>query len=192
MKRFGKAWFEEKSSYAHVTSSRKEYAYDGPAVKCHCNKLAPRDTSWSDLNPGRRFYGRCCDFFKWYGGKMCDRATELLRQLRDSERNLLKENLALRKNAMDLIAFDGNHNGGSSVVGIEVEGGRSICGVEEEVALRKKMLTMKQKIKVMKKEKSMYKILFSYSLLCIVCISIGFFFGSSGKRHMQLAVSNVD
>ncbi|KAH1128633.1 hypothetical protein J1N35_000011 [Gossypium stocksii] len=110
-----------------------------------------------------------CDFFKWYDGKMCDRMTELLRQLRDSEQNLWKENLALRKNAMDLIAFDGNHNGGSSVVGIKVEGGRSICGVEEEVALRKKMLTMKQKIKVMKKEKSI-----------------------SGKRHMQLAVSNVD
>ncbi|KAH1081728.1 hypothetical protein J1N35_021489 [Gossypium stocksii] len=140
---------KKKSSYAHVTSSRKEYAYDGPAVKCHCNKLAPRDTSWSDLNPGRRFYG--CSNFRWYDGKMCDRATELLRQLRDSERNLLKENLAHRKNAMDLIAFDGNHNGGSSVVGIKVEGGRSICGVEEEVALRKKMLTMKQKIRVMKK-----------------------------------------
>lgn len=41
---------------------------------------------------------------------MCDRATELLRQLRDSERNLLKDNLALRKNAMDLVNFDGNHN----------------------------------------------------------------------------------
>ncbi|KAH1120539.1 hypothetical protein J1N35_003699, partial [Gossypium stocksii] len=68
---------------------------------------------------------------------------------------------------MDLIAFDGNHNSGSSVVGIEVKGGRSMCGVEEEVALRKKMLTMKQKIKVMKKEKSMYKILFSCSLLCM-------------------------
>ncbi|KAH1082169.1 hypothetical protein J1N35_021930 [Gossypium stocksii] len=189
---------KKKSSYAYVTSSRKEYAYDGPAVKCHCNKLAPRDASWSDLNPGRRFYGCLnfrdggCDFFKWYDGKMYDHATELLHRLRDSERNLLKENLALRKYAMDLIAFDGNHNGGSSVVDIEVEEGRSICGVEEEVALRKKMLTMKQKIKVMKKEKSMYKILFSCSLLCIVCISIGFFFGSSGKRHMQLAVSNVD
>ncbi|KAK5775561.1 hypothetical protein PVK06_043462 [Gossypium arboreum] len=48
-----------------------------------------------------------CDFFKWYDGKMCDRATELLRQLRDSERNLLKDNLALRKNAMDLVTFDG-------------------------------------------------------------------------------------
>ncbi|KAH1056785.1 hypothetical protein J1N35_034850 [Gossypium stocksii] len=106
---------KRKSSYANViTSSQKEYAYDGPAVKCHCNKLAPRDTSWSDLNPRRRFYG-CSNFW---------------------------ENLALRKNAMDLIAFDGNHNGGSSAIGIKVEG--------------------------------------------------GFFFGSSGKRHMQLAVANVD
>ncbi|PPR80419.1 hypothetical protein GOBAR_AA40294 [Gossypium barbadense] len=134
---------KKKSSYANVvTSSWKEYAYDRPAVKCHCNKLAPRETSWSDLNSGRRFYG-CSDFR--YDGKMCDRATELLRQLPDSERNLLKDNLALRKNAMDLVAFDGNHNGGSSAVDIEVEGGRSICGVEGEVALRKKMLTMKQK-----------------------------------------------
>ncbi|KAH1045769.1 hypothetical protein J1N35_036553 [Gossypium stocksii] len=190
---------KKKSSYANVvTSSQKEYTYDGRAVKCHCNKLAPRDTSWRDLNLGRSFYG-CSDFrdngydfFKWYDGKMCARATELLHQLRDSERNLLKENLALRKNAMELIAFDGNHNGGSSAVGIEVEGGRIICGVEGEVALKKKMLTMKQKIKVIKKEKSMYKILFYCSMLCIVCIIIGFFFGSSGKRHMQLAVSNVD
>ncbi|PPS19545.1 hypothetical protein GOBAR_AA01026 [Gossypium barbadense] len=158
---------KKKSSYANVvTSSLKEYAYDGPTVKCHYNKLAQRDTSWSDLNLGRRFYGCSdfrdggCDFFKWYDSKKCDCATELLRQLRDSERNLLKDNLAHRKNVMDLFAFDGNHNGGSSVVDIEVEGGRSICGVEGEVALRKKMLTMKQKIKVIKKEKSMYKILF--------------------------------
>ncbi|KAH1089494.1 hypothetical protein J1N35_016751 [Gossypium stocksii] len=93
----------------------------------------------------------------WYDGKMCDRATELLRQLCDSERNHLKDNLALRKNAMVLVAFDGNHNSGSSDVDIEVEGGRSICGVEGEVALRKKILTMKQKIKVIKKEKSMYR-----------------------------------
>ncbi|KAK5845763.1 hypothetical protein PVK06_001982 [Gossypium arboreum] len=121
---------KKKSSYANVvTSSRKEYAYDRPAVKCHCNKLPPRDTLWSDLNPGRRFYGCSdfrdggCDFLKWYNGKMCDHATELLHELRDSERNLLKDNLALRKNVMDLVAFDGNHNGGSSVVDIEVEGG---------------------------------------------------------------------
>ncbi|PPD77665.1 hypothetical protein GOBAR_DD25402 [Gossypium barbadense] len=165
---------KKKSPYTNdVTSSQKKYAYDRPTVKYHCNKLAPIDTSWSDLNPGRRFYGCSdfrdggCDFFKWYNWKMCDRVIELLRQLHDSERNLLKDNLALRKNAMDLVAFDGNHNGGSSVVGIEVEGSRSICGVEGEVALRNKMLTMKQKIKVIKKK-------------------------NSGKRHMQLAVANVD
>ncbi|KAH1047903.1 hypothetical protein J1N35_038687 [Gossypium stocksii] len=29
----------------------------------------------------------------------------------------------LRKNVMDLVTFDGNHNGGSSAAGIEVEGG---------------------------------------------------------------------
>ena len=104
----------------------------------------------------------------------------------------MKDNLALRKNVMNLVAFDGNHNGGSSVVGIEVEGSRSICGVEGKVALRNKMLTMRQKIKVIKKEKSMYKILFACAVLCIVCITIGFFFSSSGKRHMQLAVANVD
>ncbi|KAH1122522.1 hypothetical protein J1N35_005682 [Gossypium stocksii] len=58
----GSNGLKKKSSYANVvTSSRKEYAYNGPAVKCHCNKLAPRDTSWRDLNSGRRFYG-CSDF----------------------------------------------------------------------------------------------------------------------------------
>ncbi|PPD83133.1 hypothetical protein GOBAR_DD19932 [Gossypium barbadense] len=113
---------KKRSSYANiVTSSRSKYVYDGPA------------------DGG-------CDFFKWYD--MCDRATELLRQLCDGERNVLKDNLALRKNVMDLIAFDGNHNGGSSAIDIEVEGGRSICGVEGEVALKKQMLTMKQKLKL--------------------------------------------
>ncbi|KAH1091852.1 hypothetical protein J1N35_019109 [Gossypium stocksii] len=32
---------KKKSTYANVvTSSRKEYAYDRPAIKCHCNKFA--------------------------------------------------------------------------------------------------------------------------------------------------------
>ncbi|KAK5792966.1 hypothetical protein PVK06_034099 [Gossypium arboreum] len=121
---------KKKLSYANIVISlQSEYVYDGPAVKCHYNKLAPRDTLWSDLNPRWRFYGCLdfrdggCDFFKCYDGKMCDRATELLRQLRDSERNLLKVNLALRKKVMDLVTFDGNHNGGSIVDDIEVEGG---------------------------------------------------------------------
>ncbi|PPD87521.1 hypothetical protein GOBAR_DD15545 [Gossypium barbadense] len=81
---------KKKSSYANiVTSSRNEYVYDGLAIKFHYNRLAPRDTSWSDLHLGRRFYGYSgfqdggCDFFKWYDGKMCDHAAKLLYQLRD-------------------------------------------------------------------------------------------------------------
>ncbi|KAH1047535.1 hypothetical protein J1N35_038319 [Gossypium stocksii] len=96
---------KKKSSYANiVTSSRKEYVYDGPTIKCHCNKLAPIDTSWSDLNLRRKFYD-CSDF---------------------------RDNLALRKKVMDLIAFDGNHNGDSSAIDIEVE------GVDQFVVLKEK------------------------------------------------------
>ncbi|KAH1031033.1 hypothetical protein J1N35_043207, partial [Gossypium stocksii] len=73
---------------------------------------------------------------------------------------------------MDLAAFDCSHNGGSSAIDIEVEGGRLVCSVEGELALRNKMMTMKQKMSIIKKEKSMYTILFCYSMLCIVCITI--------------------
>ncbi|KAH1130311.1 hypothetical protein J1N35_001689 [Gossypium stocksii] len=93
---------------------------------------------------------------------------------------------------MNLVAFDGSHNGGSSGVETEVEECRLVYGVEGELALRNKMMTMKQKMKVIKKEKSMYKILFSCFMLCILHIAIGFFIVSSGKRHMQLSVGNVD
>ncbi|XVF71180.1 hypothetical protein PTKIN_Ptkin12aG0015700 [Pterospermum kingtungense] len=44
-----------------VTSSHREYIYDGEECFCQCKKLAPRRTSWTDANPGRRFYG-CADF----------------------------------------------------------------------------------------------------------------------------------
>ncbi|KAK5794926.1 hypothetical protein PVK06_036179 [Gossypium arboreum] len=71
---------------------------------------------------------------------------------------------------MDLVVFDGSHNGVSSTVDTEVEEGRPVCGVEGKLALRNKMMTMKQKMKVIKKEKSI----------------------SSDKKHMQLAVGNVD
>ncbi|PPD98636.1 hypothetical protein GOBAR_DD04340 [Gossypium barbadense] len=80
-------------------------------------------------NSERRFYGCSdfldggCDFFKWYDGQMCDCTIELLRQLRDSKLNLLKDNLALRNKVMDLDAFDGSHNGGNSAVDTELEGG---------------------------------------------------------------------
>ncbi|KAH1039355.1 hypothetical protein J1N35_041098 [Gossypium stocksii] len=97
----------EKLPYSKlVSSSRWEFVYDEEKRRCFCNKLAPRETSWSDLNPGRRYYG-CpnfrvggCGFFKWYDDKLCNRANEVIRELHDSKRKLAKENTRLRKQIM--------------------------------------------------------------------------------------------
>ncbi|XP_058733936.1 uncharacterized protein LOC131605617 [Vicia villosa] len=37
--------------------------------KCHCGLDAPLMTSWTDTNPGRRFYG--CGMYKLQGFKKC-------------------------------------------------------------------------------------------------------------------------
>ena len=50
------------SSMASTSNSRRsDYEYDGPVKYCYCNvrgcKLkAPLKTSWTDENPGRRFF----------------------------------------------------------------------------------------------------------------------------------------
>ncbi|KAH1108144.1 hypothetical protein J1N35_011912 [Gossypium stocksii] len=38
-----------------------------------------------------------CGFFKWYDDKLCNKANEVILELRDSERKLAKENTKLRK-----------------------------------------------------------------------------------------------
>ncbi|KAK5845219.1 hypothetical protein PVK06_001379 [Gossypium arboreum] len=94
----------EKFPYSKlVSSSRGKFVYDEEKRRCFCNKLAPRETLWSDLNLGRRYYG-CSDFwvggyeiFKCYDNKMCNRVNEVIRELRDSKRKLAKEKIRLRK-----------------------------------------------------------------------------------------------
>uniref|UniRef100_A0A5B7ACY3 GRF-type domain-containing protein n=1 Tax=Davidia involucrata TaxID=16924 RepID=A0A5B7ACY3_DAVIN len=52
---------------------------------CHCGKRAIIRTSWTDLNPGRRFHG-CeksgdhsgCGFFNWYDPPICNRARQVI------------------------------------------------------------------------------------------------------------------
>ncbi|KAH1114624.1 hypothetical protein J1N35_008002 [Gossypium stocksii] len=41
-----------------------------------------------------------CGFFKWYDDKLCNRANEVIRELRDSERKLVNDNMKLRKQIM--------------------------------------------------------------------------------------------
>ena len=50
---------------------------------CHCGRLAILKTSWTDDNPGRRFFGYTkkrsgCGFFRWEDPPMCARAKVII------------------------------------------------------------------------------------------------------------------
>ncbi|XP_057801455.1 uncharacterized protein LOC131016752 [Salvia miltiorrhiza] len=70
-------------------------------VYCRCEfegrrLQAPRITSWTDDNPGRRFYGcrnwrmKNCGFFVWYDEPMCERAREVINYLKNENMKLLR------------------------------------------------------------------------------------------------------
>ncbi|KAG8371573.1 hypothetical protein BUALT_Bualt13G0102000 [Buddleja alternifolia] len=52
---------------------------------CYCMRLAKFRCSWTDANPGRRFYG-CeltpnaggCGFFEWFDPPMCNRSRNVI------------------------------------------------------------------------------------------------------------------
>ncbi|XP_021833751.1 uncharacterized protein LOC110773532 [Prunus avium] len=67
----------------------------GPRI-CHCGNQCRLTTSWTDNNPGRRFWGcadygvrRGCAFFEWYDPQVCERSKivicGLLKRLRKEE-----------------------------------------------------------------------------------------------------------
>ncbi|PWA59077.1 zinc finger, GRF-type [Artemisia annua] len=52
-------------------------------VNCHCGKVAVVKTSWTNINPGRRFYS-CpdvasdCPFVDWVDPPMCPRSVNII------------------------------------------------------------------------------------------------------------------
>ncbi|KAK6140688.1 hypothetical protein DH2020_025570 [Rehmannia glutinosa] len=70
---------------------------------CHCGRNAVKKTSWTDLNPGRRYsacenfreVGGCC-YFVWIDPPMCTRARQiipgLLKKVNKLENNLKQVN----------------------------------------------------------------------------------------------------
>ncbi|KAF8031157.1 hypothetical protein BT93_D0379 [Corymbia citriodora subsp. variegata] len=69
------------------SSSNSSHRSDGEGERerfCYCGLPSPRRTSWTRMNPGRRFYGCAryregskCKYFKWIDAKFSDRATEV-------------------------------------------------------------------------------------------------------------------
>ncbi|KAK4257249.1 hypothetical protein QN277_006862 [Acacia crassicarpa] len=87
-----------------VRRPSREEQYEGPVRYCHHNLLAPRWTSWSEGNPGRRFYG-CpnyyedggCGYFEWHDGVFGQRENEVIKDLLNDIDKLYDENKQLKK-----------------------------------------------------------------------------------------------
>ncbi|KAI3421512.1 uncharacterized protein J3R85_012206 [Psidium guajava] len=77
----------EGRSFSSSSNSFRPIEEDGE-VYCYCGLPSPRRTSWTQLNPGRRFHG-CgrykegskCKYFKWVDQKLSGRATEVILEL---------------------------------------------------------------------------------------------------------------
>ncbi|GJU42453.1 zinc finger, GRF-type containing protein [Tanacetum coccineum] len=69
-------------------------------VRCACGLEAVIRTSWTNRNPGRRFYGcptlspTCVNFLRWYDPPMCQRSVQIIPGLLRS-RNELEEIVAM-------------------------------------------------------------------------------------------------
>ncbi|XP_057803710.1 uncharacterized protein LOC131019043 [Salvia miltiorrhiza] len=86
------------SSSSH---GRQQMMNDVEVRHCRCKfegkRLeAKRMTSWTDENPGRRFYGcrnwktQNCGFFDWYDEPMSERAREVINGLKKENMKLVK------------------------------------------------------------------------------------------------------
>lgn len=79
-------------------------AYDGGEVLCWYGKKVPRWISWTDKNPGMQFWyclhrnqnSKGCGFFEWQDDLIRERARKVIIALRDSEKELERENHKLR------------------------------------------------------------------------------------------------
>ncbi|KAJ0825832.1 putative DNA topoisomerase transcription factor GRF family [Helianthus annuus] len=69
-------------------------------VMCRCGKEAIILTSWTDNNPGRRFYGcpdqgSTCGFLGWYDLTRCQRCVDIIPGLLRARKNLEAANRVL-------------------------------------------------------------------------------------------------
>ncbi|KAL4586046.1 hypothetical protein LXL04_010677 [Taraxacum kok-saghyz] len=81
------------SQYRSTWSSTKSSVCKGklgPFRRCYCGKEAPCTISWSEKNPGRRYYGckywpdekEDCGYFDWYDDETSDWYKKLLNDLK--------------------------------------------------------------------------------------------------------------
>ncbi|KAK4273848.1 hypothetical protein QN277_017163 [Acacia crassicarpa] len=82
----------------------REDDYEPPRRYCYHRMVASRWTSWTEGNPGRRFY-ECpyyyqdggCGFFAWHDEEFGERANTVIKELLDDIDKLYDENSVLRR-----------------------------------------------------------------------------------------------
>ncbi|KAH6795145.1 hypothetical protein C2S52_021958 [Perilla frutescens var. hirtella] len=103
----------EAQSSSSSTSYRRSQSLNlsGGSRLCDCGIPEVMKTSWTNANPGRRFYScrnynspneriskRGCNHFRWFDVEpMSDRAKEVINTLKMEKRQLLKENKQLNE-----------------------------------------------------------------------------------------------
>ncbi|XP_057801807.1 uncharacterized protein LOC131016971 [Salvia miltiorrhiza] len=82
---------------------QRKNEYEGDSRYCFCvnegkRLKAPIRTSWTEDNPGRRFYGcknwktKKCRYFKWHDEPMGERAIEVINELKNENLKLIEMN----------------------------------------------------------------------------------------------------
>ncbi|KAG8366582.1 hypothetical protein BUALT_Bualt17G0094900 [Buddleja alternifolia] len=90
-------------------SSANQLQGDGGPT-CHCGLRPYLKTSWTDANPGRRFYScpnyqrNGCNYFVWEDPPMCSRSMMILPGMRRTKVQMEKE-IADLKRAKKLMEF---------------------------------------------------------------------------------------
>lgn len=78
-------------------STRRHYGQAIPTRICNCGITLPLKTSWTDQNPGRRWWGcNTCRFFEWFDPEMCPRSTSLIPGILRSKNKVEEENKRLK------------------------------------------------------------------------------------------------
>ncbi|KAG6514840.1 hypothetical protein ZIOFF_025214 [Zingiber officinale] len=96
---------------------------DTPHILCHCGLRATLQTSWTESNPGRRFFScpkyrqKGCGFFLWHDPELSERSKTIINELKMINKKLKLEINELKKGTSyrgaseyNDVLDDGNNN----------------------------------------------------------------------------------
>ncbi|KAG6478655.1 hypothetical protein ZIOFF_062099 [Zingiber officinale] len=90
------------SSFTRRHTNDEQYC-GAPHILCYCGLRATLQTSWTESNPGRRFFScpkyrqRGCDFFLWHDPESSERSKTIINELKRNNKKLILDISELKK-----------------------------------------------------------------------------------------------